>query len=334
MAERLARDVKLIEMNFPEGRDFLRIFKIADLFKKEQPTIVHTHGWGGCSFDGIIGARLARAPIVINGEHGTFFLKRHQVFIQRLLAQLCDANFSVSKSLKDRVTKNLKINPRKITVLQNGVDTDIFNGRYDTTYLKKELNLENITGKKLVLGSIGSLKASKNQEFLLKTLAYLSKQGEEKKIIALFVGEGPRRSFLEKLTKELQLENRVYFLGLRKDIPQILSLVDVLISTSKSEGMSNVTLEAFSSCVPVITSGAVGMAEVVHQGQNGFIFENNNIDMLSQYLKLLYADKLLLKNMGKRAREIALEKYSINHMVHTYEKKYIDLLQKKRIYVH
>ncbi len=83
MVSRLKPDVKVINLSYPDGKAPFRPFKLSRYFKKERPAIVHTHGWGGCSLDGILGARISGVPGIINGEHGSIFLKPYQLFLQK-----------------------------------------------------------------------------------------------------------------------------------------------------------------------------------------------------------------------------------------------------------
>ena len=331
MASRLAPDVRLINFKAPEGRHPFRFTQLGRLFRAEDFSIVHTHGWGGCSLDGILGAKWGRIPLVINGEHGAFFLHPRQLMIQRFVYKLCDANLAVSDDLKDKVVQNLGIPAQKITTITNGVDCDRFHGRYDTTALLAELGISP-SPSQLIIGNIGSLKPSKNQSLLLQAASGLLRDHPTLKLILLFIGDGPDRSKLEKQTRELGLEKHAHFLGLREDIPQVLSIIDLLVTVSTSEGMSNVTLEGFASEVPIVTTQSVGMSEIVRNGETGFLLNKNTVDELyRQLLEICTMPREQLKDMGKTAREFVLQHHSIDKMVQNYEEFYIKLWENKHL---
>ena len=139
MADRFREDVKLVEMNF-YGRLYpIYICKLFFLFRKEQADIVHTHGWGAGSHIGILAAKLARIPVIINGEHGSFFTKKNQLIIQKILFYACNYNLSVSETLKYKGADILKVPAKKIIVIKNGVDIDKFTGNYNRLCVREEL---------------------------------------------------------------------------------------------------------------------------------------------------------------------------------------------------
>ena len=330
MAERLKDDVKLYVLYEGEGFSLMRILRVARFFRKLRPDIVHTHAWGGGSLYGILGAKLAKVPVIINGEHGTFVLRPHQVILQRFLAAICNIILSVSESLKERVVKNLGIPPEKIKVIPNGVDTDIFSGKHDCSYLRDELKNRFgmvVNEDSIIIGCVGSLKPIKNQIMLLKALSEIRNKKIVKRLRVLFIGEGPDRKTLQQFVDNNDLKNNVVFLGNRKDVPQIMSLMNIFVSTSISEGMSNVLLEAFSSGIPVI---ATRTSEIVEEGCNGFLVDENDILDLADRIELLTNNTALRRKMGRNARAVAENKYSIIKMVSDYERFYLDLLRGRK----
>jgi glycosyltransferase involved in cell wall biosynthesis len=335
MTERLRPDIRVFDMGFPRGKAPLSVLKLALFFRKIRPNIVHTHAWGCGSLYGIIGAKVARVSVVFNGEHGSFFLKAHQVMLQKVLAAMCDVTLSVSESLKERVVQNLGISPEKIRVIPNGVDTDIFSGKYDCSYLREELKRKFgiiIDDHSVVIGCIGSLKSEKNQVMLLKALREIKHEKAGKQIKAIFVGDGADLLDLVRFVKDNGLQRDVAFIGNRKDIPQLLSAMNVFISTSISrhEGMSNVILEAMSSSLPVIATKSIGTSELVRDGLTGFLVEQDDVIALADEIISLCGDLELRKKMGIKAREIVKNKYSITEMVSNYEKVYSDILDGRR----
>ncbi|WP_198012249.1 glycosyltransferase [Desulfosarcina sp. BuS5] len=336
MAKRLRDDVKMVCLNLSEGKPVFDPMKMKRYFRQSMPDIVHTHGLAGGSYVGIAAARLARVPVIINGEHGSFFLKPHQVILQRILAIMCNLTLSVSESLKKRIVQNLCIAPDKIKVIPNGVDTDIFTGNYDCSYIREELLKKYgvlVDDGSFVIGCTGSLKPEKNQMMLLKALMEIKNRKSDNKICVIFIGDGTDHAKLSRFVTDNGLENNVAFLGNRDDVPQLLSAMDIFISTSISrhEGMSNVILEAFSSSLPVIATRSVGTSELVIDGKVGFLIEQNDVLGLADRIDLLSSNLELRKTMGANAHNIVKNKYSIIRMVLDYEKLYFDILKGRKI---
>jgi len=336
MAERLKSDIKVFNLNLPEGKAPFRPLKLRNFFQQEKPDIVHAHAWGQSSYEGILGARLARVPVVINGEHGSFFLKKHQIFIQKHLSKLCNVTLSFSKSLKKQIIHNFRIDPNMITVIRNGVNVNLFNGnKYCIniiTELKNKLNTKIGGLDSITIGCVGSLKPQKNQIMLLMALNIINKSGFGDVCNVIFIGDGPDRNLLQKYIDENDMNRQVLFLGTRNDLPELLSVVDILISTSISEheGLSNVMLEAMSSCVPVIATRSIGSEELVIDGENGFIVEHDDVEDLANKIIYLNNNRDLLNVMSAKARAYILKEFPIDKMISEYEYLYIGLLNNRQ----
>jgi len=333
MAKRLNPSTQAYCMDYSKGFKFRNVIGLALFFKRSRVDIVHTHAWGEGSLYGILAARLARVPVVINGEHGSFFTKRHQKIAQRIIYSLCDANLSVSESLKIRVNTIIGLPLSSIKVIRNGVDTEIFNGNYPKREIIERLYS---AGYLLDLQSfyvivIGSLKLEKAPMMLLYALKRLMMDNPSMKLKILFVGDGPDREKMTSFIERESLHNAVFLLGNRGDVPELLCLADVLVSTSiaRHEGMSNVMLEAMSSGVPVLATRSVGAAELVKDGVNGFLVEPGDETMLAGRLEELYHDVELLRGMRDNARTLIWDQYSIKRMLQEYEELYDDLIQEK-----
>jgi len=333
MAKRLHPSIQVYCMDYSKGFKLRDVIDLALFFKRSKVNIVHTHAWGGGSLYGILAAKLARIPIVINGEHGSFFTKPHQKIAQRIIYSLCDAHLSVSESLKNRVNTVIGLPLSRIKVIRNGVDTEKFNGNYPKNEIIERLHSE---GYELDLQSfhaivIGSLKPEKAPMTLLYTLKRLLMNSPSMKLKVLFIGDGPDREKMSNFIKTEGLNDAAFLLGNRTDVPEFLGLADVLVSTSiaQHEGLSNVMLESMSSGVPVLATRSVGAAELINDGVNGFLVDPNDVTMLAKRLKQLYQDTELLRSLGENARTLILDQYSIEHMLQGYEKLYVDLIHEK-----
>ena len=328
MAERLKDDVRLYVLGEGEGFSLSRILRVAKFFRKLRPDIVHTHGWGGGSLYGILGAKLANIPVVINGEHGTFFTQKKQILLQKALFKLCDYNLAVSETLRERVANILSVSPCDITVLKNGVDTKKFSGNCPKEKIIQQLNDEGypVDISSFNIFMIGSLKPIKAHHILLKAVGDLSKDNELINVRIFFVGDGAEKPRLDKEARQLGIKQHVYFLGKRNDVPQLLSIAHVLVSASVSEGLSNVILEAMSSGVSVIATNT-GSEEIVVHGENGFLFEKGDYVALGEYLLILMHNRDQLKKLACNAQELIIAEYTIFRMVQNYEELYIHALE-------
>lgn len=332
MEKRLVDDIRVVNMGFGEGKDIFRFIRLAGFFKKEEPDIVHAHGWGQGSFDAVLAARAAKVRVIINGEHGTFFLRKMQILLQRFVAVLSDVTIAVGKTLRVETINKLGISKNKIISICNGVDTNLFSGMYDVLEVKKNIfsqyGFEFAVGD-LIVGCIGSLKSIKNQIMILKTAAKLNLKSTQVKF--LLVGEGNDRQLLEKFIKENNLQKIVLILGQRNDVPQLLSLIDLVVCPSIREGFSNSMLEAMASKAPVIAARSPGTEELIREGETGFIIEQNDTSRLAELIERLKENDCKLREMSIKARKFVVKNYSIEKMVKRYESLYLKMLENKRI---
>ncbi len=333
MAERLKDDVRLCVLGEGGGFSLTRILRVARFFRKLRPDIVHTHAWGGGSLYGVLGAKLASVPVVVNGEHGAFFTNNCQVLLQKMLFSLCDYNLAVSNALKIKTGKELKVPVEKITVIRNGVDPVKFNGMHSPAMVLQGLRCDgyDINNDFFNIFIIGSLKFEKSQITLLKAVKELKEKDSDiniNKIKIFIIGTGQDMEELQTFVKNNNLASNVYFLGNRNDIAELLAVADLVISTSiaQHEGLSNVLLESMSSHVPVIATDSVGSREIVKDDYNGYLINEGDVSQLAHYIKRLIGNDKELDRLGENARKTILENFSIETMVKQYENLYFNAL--------
>lgn len=110
---------------------------------------------------------------------------------------------------------------------------------------------------------------------------------------------------LKELTKELNLEGYVNWMGLRDDVVELLSQTDIYCQPSRYEGIGISIMEACAQGIPVIASNVGGIPEVVYDNVNGFLFQPNNCNELAKYLYALTNNRQLMKKMGQQSKKIA-----------------------------
>jgi sugar transferase (PEP-CTERM/EpsH1 system associated) len=318
------RVIRLFELDKRAGNDFTLPIRLWRLCRKWRPHILHTHAWGTLC-EGIIGARLARIPVVIHGEHGTIQQKAANICVQRMFWNFTNQILTVSKAHKENLTKTIGYPPSRIKVIINGVDTKRFSNVKKSESIRDFLG---ITEKDIVIGIVGRLVPVKNQKMLIKAFAILARRYLNVKLI--LVGDGPLKNELFQLAASLGVSSRVMFLGRRSDIPEILQSMDIFVLTSISEGMSNTILEAMSSRLPVVASDVGGNSEIVKKDVTGFLVPSNNKNALVDALKILIENPVKRNEMGVAGRKLIEMHFSLETMVENYENLYKDCLRKSR----
>ncbi len=325
---RLEKKVPIFEMNKCDGHDWKMMYRLFKLMKDQKPHIVHTRNWG--SVDAIIPAKLAGVSIVIHSEHGWNNddprgknIKRR--IARKFLSYLVDHFIAVSDDIKNWMVQSVGISTKKISVIINGVDTKKFH-KGDKVSVKSAFGF---SSNDFIIGTVGRLSPIKNQLILLKAFSKLDHK--QKSFRLVLVGDGPEKNRLKELKGKLPWGERIFFLGLRNDINQILQMFDVFVLPSKSEGICNTILEAMASGLPVIATHVGGNPELVVDNLTGFLIPSNDPDILSATLKRYIDGKDgLIIYQGNNARQRAVNKFSLEKMVSGYEKIYTDLTYNKR----
>jgi glycosyltransferase involved in cell wall biosynthesis len=169
----------------------------------------------------------------------------------------------------------------------------------------------------LILLSVGRLRYQKGHSVLLRAFpSVLSRFPHTKMLIA---GDGILREELEAEAKALHIADHVKFLGVRRDVPLLMSLADVFIFPSHFEGMPNAVLEAMSHGLPVIATAVQGVDEVVRDGQNGLLVPPDDPAALSEAILRLLHDPAERRRLGSAARETIERNYTAERMCRQYE---------------
>ena len=120
-------------------------------------------------------------------------------------------------------------------------------------------------------------------------------------------------------------------MGYREDVPQILKSLDLFVLSSYSnEGVPQVLLQAMALEVPIVSTFAGGIEEMVKNGQTGTIVPSRNVPALSKAIYWAYQNKGESLKMARRAREVVLNKYAITGVIKNTEKIYRELIERDR----
>jgi sugar transferase (PEP-CTERM/EpsH1 system associated) len=319
-ASRLTRrDVRVFEVGKTDGRSLLLPLKLARLFQRTRADIVHTRNWG--AIDGILGARLARIPIVIHGEHGReisdldgSYASRN--LIRKGLSYFVNQYITVSNQLRDWLIAVVGINEEKVQTIWNGVDTVKFNP-YDKVIVRAKYGH---TDEEVIIGTVGRLDPVKDQQLLIKAFARLADKYQRLKL--LIVGDGPYRAPLEQLTANLGLCCNVCFFGMRMDVPELLKLFDIFVLPSLAEGISNTILEAMATGLPVVATHVGGNPELVVNEETGYLVRRGDVGALATAMEEYLVDPALMRRHGAAGRERAVKVFGIDRMVAQYQAIY------------
>ena len=178
---------------------------------------------------------------------------------------------------------------------------------------------------------MGRISAEKSLDVVVRAFAKVQRWRRRAKLI--LVGDGPKLEELKQLSKELGIEKSVVFLGYiaheQLIADNILLLGDIFVTASKTENQPMSILEAMSFGLPIIGANAKGIPELISDGQNGMLFEADNVDAMAQSMLRLAAKRRRRKRMGRAAYVTATE-YTLNRVVDRLEQVYVDAIDRKK----
>jgi glycosyltransferase involved in cell wall biosynthesis len=317
----LCQDIELLYLKRRSVYDLRIIFTLYKIIKRKKYDVVHTYLFG-FHYLATIPARLAGVPLIISSRRELATWKKwHHRFLENLGNLFTDKVVACSNAAREFSLKTENLSPDKISVIYNGVDLEKFYPRPKDIKVLNELGLSE---RDKILGMVANFSAVKDHNTFLRAVSEVKKNYPD--IKCLLIGDGPLREKLKFKVKSLGLENNIIFAGRRDDIPELLSIMDIFILTSLSEGLPNVILEAMASGLPVIATKVGGIPEVVENGKSGALVEPRDYPAIAGGIIRLLQDKYLRQEMGRRGRGIAEVKFSIERMVRDYENFYENLI--------
>jgi sugar transferase (PEP-CTERM/EpsH1 system associated) len=322
LAARLPPGVEVIVCGKQDGIEIGLTWRLARLFRRLRPHIVHSRNWG--TIESIPAARLAGVPIVVHGEHGrdasnpTDRLWRRNM-CERLCSPMVTRFVTVSSDLQRWLVSTVGIRDRKITLIPNGVDTSKF--RFDSS-ITPRIDMD-LSSDSTVIGIVARLDPVKDHMTLLEAYARLDHAAN--RLMLVIVGDGPCRSALERRIRESDLKDRVLLLGERADIPALLQTFDVFVLSSIAEGMSNTVLEAMAAGLPVIATQVGGNPELVKHGSTGLLVPASDPPALAAALDHYLSNPALRKQHGRSGQRRVMEEFSLERMAGAYRELYHSL---------
>lgn len=310
-------EIELIPIGMRGTKDFLKaFFKLRNIVKDFKPDVVHSH-----MFHSNIISRLIRlaiyVPKLICTVHSSNEGGKFRMLAYRLTDSLADISTNVSQqSVNDYINKGAAKYGRMVSIA-NGIDTEKF--RYNAVF-RESLRSELCVSSEKIILAIGRLHVAKDYQNLLYAVDKLKTIRTDFKVF--IVGEGLLENDLKKITKEKGIEHFISFLGVRRDIKELMSAADIYVMSSAWEGLPMVILEAMACERFVVTTDCGGIRGVV--GSNGFIVEPKNYtalaDRLNDALDMTFEERF---SIGKLARKSIVNNYSLSANVDAYLELYL-----------
>ena len=248
---------------------------------------------------------------VVYMTHGYHFFKggesKYRIFhfIEKWASKYCDAIVTINWA-DYHLTKDEYYAPIVEHIDGIGLDTNKFSTEIDRQKKREELG---ISEDSFVVLSVGELKEHKNHKTVIDAIAKL----KDKNIVYLICGKGELLEKFQKQATELGIEDKVKFLGYRKDVNEIMHCADVFAFPSKREGLGLAALEAMAAGLPIIGADTRGIVDYVVNGETGYLCEVENPQAYADAISVLYADVELREKISAKCKQ-EVKKYDIENI--------------------
>lgn len=285
------------------------VYEIAKLMKYYD--LVHVH-----LFPALYWVALAKVfsrssvPLVFT-EHSTNNKRINNVLlrqIDKLIYKQYSQISAITPEVKLALTKNLGLINEIVSVIYNGIDIN----RIQNAHAYKKSEFFNDKSVKILI-QISSFLIQKDQKTLIKSLQFLPAN-----YVLLLVGDGVLRAECENLVNTLQLTDRVKFLGIRMDVPELLKTSDIVIQSSNWEGFGLAAIEGMAAKKPVIASDVDGLKDIVLN--NGLVFSKGNAKELAG--KILSLEDAIYNEKIAQQCYTKSQEFGIGKMVYSFVKLY------------
>jgi glycosyltransferase involved in cell wall biosynthesis len=311
--------IPVSEIAFRGSFDPGSILKLIRLIRTEKIQIVNTHS-GKDTWSGGLAAKLS-GRIFVRTRHLNYPSKRN---LAHFIHYLPDQIVTCGEGIRDTLIETYGFPPQQLTSIPTGIDFEHFKAGRGRDETRAELG---IPASSTVVLIAGIIRGVKRHEIALRGLAPLIQDGVD--IHLLIAGDGPMKTAMEQLASTLTIGDRAHFLGFRDDLPDLMQASDMLLLTSRSEGVPQVISQAMGSGLAVIATEVGGVPELIQHEDTGLLVPPESPEAVSQAVRHLLDHPGLVQAMECRARDYALIHLSLDAMLDRTESLYNSLLARQ-----
>jgi glycosyltransferase involved in cell wall biosynthesis len=299
--------------------DIPRILRLVRLVRAWRPDVLHSHMVHANVLAGAV-RPLTRVPVLIATIHSINDGGPVHMAAYRLTSPQVDRFTIISQLAAERYVAIGAVPAQRLQVVPNAVDTDRFRRLPQArATLRRELGL----GDEFVWLAVGRFEEAKDYPTMIAAFAQLAAARPTSQL--LLVGKGSLQENVEALLRANGLEQRVRFLGVRRDVPELMSAADGYVLSSAWEGMPVVLLEAAAVELPVVATQVGGVSEVVEDGTTGLLVPPGDPIALGRAMERVEALATEARAaMGAGGRALVQQRYDTDRVMEMWERLYFE----------
>lgn len=285
----------------------INLIKIIPILKKYD--IIHVHLFPAQYWVAIAKIISFSKCKLVFTEHNTTNRRMQNIlfkYFERFIYKIYDKIICISDEINSILVNYSQLSKKKFTIVKNGINLETFINANKISW--KEVSPQ-IQDSDQIIIQVAGFRPQKDQTTTIKSLLLLPT-----KVKLVLVGDGEKREELENLTKTLKLEDRVIFLGVRLDVPNLLKSSDISVISSHWEGMPLSVIEGMAVNIPVVASNVAGVNQLVENV--GVLFENGNENQLAEIINSLLNDRSYYNQISESCYEHS-KQFNINKMINS-----------------
>jgi glycosyltransferase involved in cell wall biosynthesis len=316
LAEARASAIPVEAISMRGATDLGALLQLRRLMRQRAVSVVHTHS----SIDSWLGGAAAKSlgRPVVRTRHVSIAIGRRRALVYRLADRIITSGESVRS-----IVIAAGIAPERVVSISAGVDGDRFHPGVSGVAVRDELGL----GKAPVVGLVANVRGSKGHNVFLE--AARDVLAREPRARFLIVGDGVGFDEVSRRVRDMGLEASVRLTGFRRDIPEVMAALDVLVLPSiRSEAIPQVIPQALAVGTPVVASTVGGSPELIRDGENGRLVPPGDASALAGAILALLADPDRARAMALAGQALIRERYSIDATMARTTAVYRELLER------
>ncbi|MCU0703047.1 MAG: glycosyltransferase [Fimbriiglobus sp.] len=319
--ELIADGVEVLALGRKPGWDFRIAGRLAKEAAARRIDILHAHQYTPFFYAALAKPLIRHRPRLILTEHGRHYpdlVSPVRRAVNRLVLDRLADEVTACVGFSGRALRNVDgFRGNRIRIIDNGIDVERYGPPADKAEQKRALGFD--PARRYVV-HVARHHPVKDQTTLLKGFAAAAPHLKD--VDLLMAGDGPLREQLEALAGSLGITDRVKFLGIRKDVPEVLRAGDVFTLTSVSEASSLTLLEAMATGLPSVVSDVGGNPDLIRRNVDGLLFPRGDAAACGAAFRQLLGEPGLAEKLGANARKRANDRFRLDDTVERYARLY------------
>jgi len=301
--------------------DLKLILSVRNFIKRNNIDIVQTHGYKS-NFYAVWATLFENVPLIATCHPWIKISRRVKMYakLDRVLLRKFDRIVAISEEVKQEIL-NAGIPDKKIATIDNGINVGRFEKQFDQKKIRKQFDIPMTS---TVIGTVGRLSFEKGHNILLEAAEKIIKKYPA--TFFIIAGDGKLKDELKRKAKQLKIEKHLILPGLINDIPGLLSILDIFVLPSLTEGLPMALLEAMAAKKPVVAARVGSIPKLIVPDETGLLVEPGDVSSLAKSIIELLTGKNKAARLAENGYRIIVAKFSSEAMARKYMNIYDMLL--------